>query len=452
MNNVRTRLGTMDDRIDGLIDDCTACGACVRACPTPAVTGTDVSDPEAVADGIRNILKGLDGGENARRWASECCGSGNCLSVCEEGINPRFMLTMARRRMLETRPEPERRSEGKQAFKSMSRGVRILSRLQLPPDLMERLSPSSHPEQQSSPDLIFYTGCNMLKTPHIGLLCLDVLDQLGARYEVFGGPSNCCGILQLRPGDTENAARQAGQTLKRFSDRNPAALVSWCPTCQMQFSETMAGMSDASADTDAATSMDMKMLPVYLAGRLQELRPHMIHPVNKRVALHEYPGSPGVIDSVLELLGAVPGLEIVDLGVESLGYQLTSLSAMPEKQNQHIAESLQKAEDAGVTTLAGIYHADHRELASHENQWPFEIVNYMELIGESMGLVRADLFKRLKLMQDVDAILAESKDMIETYGLDLEEVREVVLNDMLNDQYLPIDRKLHPSPIDSVAT
>lgn len=452
MKKTGSLLDTMDQRIEALVNDCTACGACVRACPTPAVTGTDVSDPEAVADGVRNLLMGQEGDVNARNWASECCGSGNCLSVCEEGINPRFMLTMARRQMLETKPEPERRSEGKQAFKSMSRGVRILSRLQLPPDLMERLSPSSHPERETSPDLIFYTGCNMLKTPHIGLLCLDVLDRLGATYEVFGGPSNCCGILQLRPGDTANATRQAGQTLKRFADRNPAALVSWCPTCQMQFSETMANGPDKSADKNPDTSMDMKMLPVYLAGRLEELRPLMTTAVPKRVALHEYPGSPGVIDSVLALLDAVPGLEVIDLGVASLGYQLTSLSNMPEKQNQHIAESLQKAEAAGVTTLAGIYHADHRELVSHENQWPFEIINYMELIGESMGLNRPDLFKRLKLMQDVDAIMAESKDMIETYGLDMEEVRDVVMIDMLNDQYLPIDRRLHPDLNASIAT
>ena len=31
----------------------------------------------------------------------------------------------------------------------------------------------------------------MLKTPHIGLICLDILDRLNVRYEVYGGPANC---------------------------------------------------------------------------------------------------------------------------------------------------------------------------------------------------------------------------------------------------------------------
>jgi len=99
---------------------------------------------------------------------------------------------------------------------------------------------------------------------------------------------------------------------------------------------------------------------------------------------------------------------------------------------------LEAAEQAAVTTLAGIYHACHRELCSHERDWPFEVVNFLELVGESLGLARPDLFKRLKLLQDIDAILAEVKPMIETHGLDLDEARAIVLSEMLGEQPLPL--------------
>ena len=95
---------------------------------------------------------------------------------------------------------------------------------------------------------------------------------------------------------------------------------------------------------------------------------------------------------------------------------------------------------------AGIYHADHRELVSHENQWPFEVVNYMDLIAECMGIDRPDMFKRLKLMQDADAIVAETMEMIATHDMDLESVRDAVLRYLLGDQFLPIDRAKHPAP------
>lgn len=431
-------VSSLDARSDAILEACTACGACVRACPTPKYTGTDVTDPEAVARGVLEILRTGVGPDNSEAWAADCCGSGQCLTVCEHGINPRFMLTMARRAMLSKRDVTHRKAEGKTAFQTMSRGVRVMSRLQLPRTLMERLNPSSHPERQTPPEIVFYTGCNMLKTPHIGLLCLDVFDRLGVSYAVYGGPSNCCGILQLRPGDTASAGRQIIRTVDRFAATGAGAVVSWCPTCQIQLSET-ALPSDAEGHP-----FDTLMLPVFLASRLDDLRPMMTESVNERVALHEFPGSPGVVDAVKALLGAVPGLDLVDIQHPNVGYQLTSLNGIKDVQLGHIAGTFRQAEAAGVTALAGIFHADHRELVAHENQWPFKIVNYMDLIGASMGLNRPDLLKRFKLMQDADAILAATQDMIDLHNLDPEEVRDVIINDLLADQHLPIDRAKHP--------
>ena len=88
--------------------------------------------------------------------------------------------------------------------------------------------------------------------------------------------------------------------------------------------------------------------------------------------------------------------------------------------------------------MAGVYHACHRDLCAHERNWPFEVVNYMELIGESVGITRPDVFKRLKMLQDVGAIIADSADQIAEYGLEEDEVRDVVLQDVLGEQSLPL--------------
>ena len=120
-----------------------------------------------------------------------------------------------------------------------------------------------------------------------------------------------------------------------------------------------------------------------------------------------------------------------------------SLAGLPEYRRELHDLQLNAAEAEGVDTLAGIYHACHRDLCSHERHWPFEVVNFMELIGESMGITHVDLFKRLKLMQDVDLILAASQEYIDDNELDAEEVREVVLKDLLGEQFLPTDRSWH---------
>lgn len=435
---------SLDQRVTGIIDACTRCGACVEVCPTPAIAGLEAA-PADIAAGVIEILRGgaarsdvhSDTHPDSGTWSEVCCGSGFCIAACEHGINPRFMLAMARRALRLGQPADDKRNAGKQAFQAMSRGVKVLSRLQLPPELMARLSPSSRPETETSPELVFYTGCNLLKTPHIGLLCLDVLDRLDVAYEVHGGPANCCGILQMRPGDDANAGRQLSQTAKRYAETGAAEVVSWCPTCHIQFDETLDHVD-----------FDTAMFPVYLARRLGELAPMMTAPVDKRIALVEFPGALGVTDAVLALLGAVPGLEVVTLELPDdlprAGYQMSSFTALPDFRRRMLAETFRAAEAAGIDAVVSVFHADHRELAAHEGVWPFEIVNYMELLGASMGVSREDVYKRLNLMGDVDLIFAAVADQASAHGFDADTVRDVIAVDMLGDQHLPVARDQHP--------
>ncbi|MCB1742704.1 MAG: (Fe-S)-binding protein [Gammaproteobacteria bacterium] len=458
MNDIAGFVATLDRRIEAIVDACTRCGACAQVCPTPAALarehdpGVSAAEPgiDAVGltTGIIDILRGETTSEEpgrvaAARWAAACCGTGNCLDVCEHGINPRFMLSMARRAASRGRDAGERREAGKQAFKRMSRGVRVLSRLQLAPELLARLSPASHPERDTPPDVVFYTGCNLLKTPHIGLLCLDVLDALEISYEVHGGPASCCGILQMRPGDIDNGGRQALRTLQRLAGPGAGQVLSWCPTCQIQFGETVIP-SFTVAQPEQQRGLDMTLFPVFLASRLDHLAPLMRHRVPKRVALCEFPGAPGVVPAVRRLLEQVPGLQLVPLDVPGVGYQLSSLAALPRQRDQMLASMLRQAEQAGLDALVGIFHGDHRELVGHQPHWPFEMLNYMELIGASLGLVREDTFKRLRLMDDVDAILQASLTRIEANQLSLEEARSVILADLLGDQLLSTDRNQQP--------
>ena len=71
----------------------------------------------------------------------------------------------------------------------------MLSRLQLDTEVLERLGQKSASVSApvELPDFAFYTGCNVLKTPHIALLALDIMDALSLNYQVMDRPSHCCG-------------------------------------------------------------------------------------------------------------------------------------------------------------------------------------------------------------------------------------------------------------------
>ena len=281
---------------------------------------------------------------------------------------------------------------------------------------------------------MFYTGCNILKTPHIVLLCLDVLDALGVRYLVKGGPSECCGVYQLRGADPGNSARLAANTFTKLSE-GASEVLSWCPSCQVTFGDFALPIYDRAF---GETPFAMNPFILFLARHLERLKKLFTHRVEKRVALHEHSGVPGVHEAVKSLLRAVPGVELVELDGSKLGDMCTSLGSVPATRQAVHAAELEAAKAAGVDMLVGVYHACHRDLCAHERDWPFEVVNFMELIGRAIGLTREDRFKQLKMMQDVDAIVAASADRIVEHGLDPEDVREVVARDMLGEQSLKV--------------
>jgi heterodisulfide reductase subunit D len=347
------------------------------------------------------------------------------------------MLAMTRMALGARRSEAERNAAGSTAFRAMSRGVKVLSRLQLPADHVARWTRSAHAGDETPADVIMYLGCNVLKTPHIALLCLEVLDRIGTTYTVFGGPENCCGILQLRAGDARGAGRVGGNTVAGFAGTGAGRVLTWCPTCTIQLGEVLM--------PSARPGFELDHVVPHIAARIDRLRPHFVRPVRRRVALHEHPGVAGVTEGVTAILDAIPGLERVDLDQPRIGYMCNSLAPVAGYKRELHARELRAAEAAGVDCLVGIYHACHRELCAHERDWPFRVVNFLELVGEAMGVLRQDLFKSWKTMQDVDRVMAEVADQIEGAGLDAETVREVLAGHILGEQPLPLlPRAGHP--------
>ncbi len=423
----------LDARTQGVLDSCTRCGRCFEVCPMTAPAGIADKNAAEVVGGVLDIIRSGSGSPESERWAQVCSGSGNCIPTCPEAVNPRFMLALARVAMQRRATAEEQHKKGSAAFSNMGRGVRVLSRMQLPADVLKRFR--SEGPTEAPPEVVFYTGCNVLKTPHIVLLSLDILDALGVSYRVMGGPGDCCGVLQFRTGDLEASGRIVYRTTDRFAATGANKVLAWCPTCTIQIGENVLPGRKGAPD---APAYELEAFVVYLASQLDRLRPLMRYPVNKRVGLHEHPGVAGVCESAIRILRAIPGLEYVELEQPQVGYMCNTLQPLPAFKREVHRGILEAAAEARVDALAGVYHACHRELCSHETDWPFEVVNFLELIGESMGIRREDSFKRLKKMQDADAILADVMDLVEQHGLALEEVRAVIEKDLLGEQPLPL--------------
>src|SRR5207248_5003658 len=91
--------GELEARAQAMADACTRCGKCVEVCPVTGpggLTQEELADPAAVIGGVVDIVRTGHGNEAARKWANACILSGECIKACDYGVNPRFLLHMAR--------------------------------------------------------------------------------------------------------------------------------------------------------------------------------------------------------------------------------------------------------------------------------------------------------------------------------------------------------------------
>jgi Fe-S oxidoreductase len=424
----------LSGRVAAMADACTRCGKCVEVCPVTGPGGVK-AEPRAVISGIIDILRTGDGPEASRKWANACVLTGECVKACDYGVNPRFMLGMARVALARHALEPgEQRRQGVDGFRKVAREVAHISQMQLDDELLARLGqkPGGNPEPAAPPDFVFYTGCNVLKTPHIALLALDIMDALDVTYQVLGGPTHCCGVVQMRSGDVATSGRFAESTMDKLARSKSGQVVSWCPSCHTQFTETTLPTVEK---TRGAKPFEMTPFMLFLRANLARLTPLLEKRVEMRLALHRHPGIKGVVEAAEDILQAVPGVELVDLKQPAVGMMSNYFRALPAYRRELQKNELDAAERAGIDALVAVYHADHRELCAHERDYPFRIMNLLEIVGDSMGLRRDDHFKRLKMMQDVDAIAADCGDLIAQHGLDAAATRAAI-QAMLDEQPL----------------
>src|SRR5580765_1251244 len=233
-------------RTSAMLDACTRCGKCVEVCPMAQPAGVGDAAPESVITGVLEIVRTGEGPEPSKAWAKGCALTGDCITACDEAVNPRFLVAMARVALAKHSSEPRsRRKQGVENFRLVADGVNVLARMQLSENELarlgqhvnERLQNGSTVKAGERPDFVFYTGCNVLKTPHMALTALDIMDALGVTYRVMGGPTHCCGVIQLRAGDTAVSANMAANTMSKLAQTGQ--VLSWCPSCHVQFSEVM---------------------------------------------------------------------------------------------------------------------------------------------------------------------------------------------------------------------
>lgn len=413
MNENTPRFETLDGYVSrswaSFQDACTRCGKCVQVCPVvPFASAVADEDPGRVVAGVLDYMSGAaDSLANASEiWAKQCNGCQDCIPECPEHLNPHWMLTFTNAEIARrTNPTPH-------LFQKMARSVRILASMQLVPEDAARLL---RPKKARDVDVIFYTGCNPLRTPNLLFNAMSVLDALGVNYEVMGGPASCCGIVQSKwEGDLARGGRVSEQTLHKFGEFKPERVLNWCPSCQVYLTETINDFRRVSYEIDHVSK--------FLLERKADLISRFNTRIDKRVVLHTHHGIPEVGGAVLDLLRAIPGLTVVDV-VEEPGYMCGSTSAdkAPEMKAAARAETIGRCLRDDVDLVVSLYHSCHRQLCAEGLKHGFDVMNFTELLVRALGLdPYEDTMRQFLGRTDWRAMVEEAAPALEENGIDMD--------------------------------
>jgi Fe-S oxidoreductase len=193
---------------------CTACGACVKACPFLARYGT----PRALAEGFDPARP------ESRAIAYRCSLCGLCNALCPERVEPQRLFLHMRRRAVAT------------GYFTPLRYLRILG--------YERLGMSQMLAWSGLPpgcDTVLFPGCSLPGTRP--LTTLRMFRHLQAQIPSLGIVLDCCGKPSHDLGRREWFERRFGRLAARLRQGGVRRVLLACPSCYAVFRDYGRGLA-----------------------------------------------------------------------------------------------------------------------------------------------------------------------------------------------------------------
>ena len=260
----------------------------------------------------------------------------------------------------------------------MAQAVRLLASMQLPSETLKKILA---PAERRTADVLFYTGCNVLRTPHIVLNVMDILDALELDFDVVGGTAHCCGVYQFQEADLPTYERMGHRTFQRFGQSGASKVLTWCPTCTKNFDELEKDVE--------APSFDLGHISEFLAANLDALKARFVARSTQaprgdpRASRHRRHGGE---HRQAHARGAQPRTARARRRIPAS--PMPAAARPPSSRTasrRSIARLAEGAVAAGADTIVTMYHSCHRALAGAEAIYPLKVVNFTDVHRRGAG-------------------------------------------------------------------
>jgi glycolate oxidase iron-sulfur subunit len=401
-----------------IVDDCVHCGFCLETCPTYLLWANEADSPRGRIVLIGEVLEGAEVSTELVTHIDRCLGCMACVTACPSGVRYDRLIERARprierhhrrprseralrRALFETLPHPARLRALAPLLKVGRRvGIgrlpgragtmmRVAPRAPLRRAMRTRVPELSPAAGVRRGRVALLLGCVQrvfypeVHDATVRTLAAEGFDVLAPRLP------GCCGALELHAGEEEHAAARARAAIAAFAALGEVDHVvtaaAGCGSAMKEYGELL-GTPEARAF--AGRVADISELLASAPPRA----PRGAVPL--RVAYHDachLAHAQGLREEPRELLRAIPGLELLEVGAEreiccgSAGvYNLLQPEAAAElgvRKARHVLDTGAQAIAAGNPGCAAQLDLHLRELGR-----PLPIHHPVELVWRSIAV------------------------------------------------------------------
>jgi Fe-S oxidoreductase len=242
----------------------------------------------------------------------------------------------------------------------------------------------------------FWYGCNAVRHGDILRASVALLDAIGVEAKPAGGPAYCCGTAK-----DANLRAAEGMAVRAVENFNTLGrdVVTWCPSCHRH----MAGYIE-SYTQPAFTYSHITQI---LHANRDRLKARLTRPVARRVMLHEHFGfyEIDVNPLVRDLLALVPSLEMIAPHDSAPGHMCSALASNPAAFGDVSTAMCALAREHKVDDVVTVFHSCQRMLCGLAASEPFGVVNYVNILAQSLGVDRSDDYGKWKLAESDEALM-----------------------------------------------
>ncbi len=360
-------------------NECTACGLCIERCPIVPFTELKGADPEKIMGEILDLFRHGRVGGLARKRIYSCLYCNACLPYCPKGLSPGLCFALGKGMLQEAGdPIPKGVSSVLPFVGELMRQA-ILS-LKQDPGASTWLVTDAKNRSAAPPRTVLFPSCFGIIEQKVIKTAVKIVQRIDPTVKVLGGLDYCCGELYLIAGETKRGEEQFGRMVEALNALSPEKVLILCPTCNMNF--------DLYNPKD---EWSWHFLTDFITEHLRELGP--LEEVNATVTVHDpchfvrgiKPGS----DSPREILRAIPGVKVIEMGnarkdtLCCAGYAITG-SGGPGLEFR--GRRLKEAKNTGADILTLYCPGCQMVLGPEGPKHSLKIESIITLLAKSLGI------------------------------------------------------------------